>query len=277
MEILIIESETYLAASLARKLEMMGHSCTVAVPNVKYEDEFHVVLLGAFFDTFKIIKEHSHAVIILLANYINSDISAALKAGASDYILKPVIVEELHRKIELYTKFKQIQLLNESYENILLEYTKNKAFNPKEIAKLRLPLQIITDDISNSDIFVFFLAKVRNIGFIRYNGDLGLLNDKLSILYFSHFDELSQKEKESIQKSKNKLKIIRSSQNLAEFNRYEIKNKDKINLMSVDEYIKYCINEQQSVYNDTQLAQMLGISRKSLWEKRRRYGITKDK
>lgn len=277
MEILIIESETYLAASLAQKLEMMGYSCTIGMPNVKYEDDFHVVLLGGFFDTFKIIKEHPFSVIILLANYVNSDTSAALKAGASDYILKPVIIEELHRKIELHTKFKQMKCLNESYESILLEYTQNKAFNAKEVAKLRLPLQIITDDIQNSDIFVFFLAKVRNMSFIKYNGDLNLLKNKLSIVYFGYFDELGSKEKEIIKESKNKLKIIRSSQNIEGFNRFEIKNKDKIELMSVDKYIKYCISEQQSIYNDTQLAEILGISRKSLWEKRKRYGITKDK
>ena len=77
--------------------------------------------------------------------------------------------------------------------------------------------------------------------------------------------------------NKNKLKIIRSAENLSGFNRYEIKNKDKIDLLSVDEYIKYCITAQQGIYNDTQLANILGISRKSLWEKRRRFGITKDK
>lgn len=277
MDILIIESETYLAASLAAKLEASGHTCTIGLPNVKYDEHFQVLLLGSFFDTLKIIKEHSNSVIILLANYINSDITQALNAGASDYILKPVIIEELKRKIDFYTEFKRIKLLNDSYEGILDAQCQNKAFNTKEILKLRLPLQIISNNLQNSDIFVYLFSKLRKISFIRYNGNLAILKSNFDLLYFSCFDELSAKEKESILASKNKKIIIRSEEKLPNFTHYEIMNKEKISLMSVDEYIKFCINEQQDIYNDTQLSQILGISRKSLWEKRRRYGIAKDK
>ena len=45
--------------------------------------------------------------------------------------------------------------------------------------------------------------------------------------------------------------------------------------MALDEYIKFCINTYQDNYSDVELANMLGISRKSLWEKRRKYEITK--
>ena len=44
---------------------------------------------------------------------------------------------------------------------------------------------------------------------------------------------------------------------------------------ALDEYIKFCINTYQDNYSDVELANMLGISRKSLWEKRRKYEITK--
>ena len=90
MQILIIESETYLAQSLARKLENEGHICCVRMPNQNIQDdsEYDVVLLGSFFESAKLIKSYPNSVIIILANYLNSDITSALRAGANDYILK---------------------------------------------------------------------------------------------------------------------------------------------------------------------------------------------
>ena len=48
-------------------------------------------------------------------------------------------------------------------------------------------------------------------------------------------------------------------------------------ILSVDEYFEYIIKENQKLFSDTDLAKKLGISRKSLWEKRKKYGIKKQK
>ena len=43
--------------------------------------------------------------------------------------------------------------------------------------------------------------------------------------------------------------------------------------LSIEDYTKAFISEYQDSYNETQLAGMLGITRKALWEKRRRWGL----
>ena len=41
--------------------------------------------------------------------------------------------------------------------------------------------------------------------------------------------------------------------------------------------VKYIIKTYQDVHPDTELSKKLGISRKSRWEKRKKYGLTKKK
>jgi transcriptional regulator with PAS, ATPase and Fis domain len=45
--------------------------------------------------------------------------------------------------------------------------------------------------------------------------------------------------------------------------------------LSIEEYTKAFITEYQKIFNEQKLADMLGITRKSLWEKRKRWGITR--
>ena len=48
-------------------------------------------------------------------------------------------------------------------------------------------------------------------------------------------------------------------------------------ILSIKDYEKAMIVKYENIYSDIDLAKKLGISRKSLWEKRKRYGITKIK
>ncbi|MBT0784659.1 hypothetical protein KJQ91_07805, partial [Campylobacter upsaliensis] len=48
-------------------------------------------------------------------------------------------------------------------------------------------------------------------------------------------------------------------------------------ILTIDEYIKHIILSYQNVFADTELSKKLGISRKSLWEKRKKYEISKKK
>jgi DNA-binding NtrC family response regulator len=49
---------------------------------------------------------------------------------------------------------------------------------------------------------------------------------------------------------------------------YELENR-----LSLDEYFVSFVKKYQPQYNETELARMLGISRKNLWEKRQRLDI----
>ena len=46
-------------------------------------------------------------------------------------------------------------------------------------------------------------------------------------------------------------------------------------ILSIKEYERVVIARFESRYNDQELAKKLGISRKSLWEKRKKYGISR--
>ena len=48
-----------------------------------------------------------------------------------------------------------------------------------------------------------------------------------------------------------------------------------VDMLSIKDYEKMIITRYESVYSDIELAKKLGISRKSLWEKRKRYNILK--
>ena len=48
-------------------------------------------------------------------------------------------------------------------------------------------------------------------------------------------------------------------------------------ILSIDDYIKFIILNFQNKFPDTELSKKLGISRKSLWERRKKYGILKKK
>ncbi len=49
------------------------------------------------------------------------------------------------------------------------------------------------------------------------------------------------------------------------------------NRLSIEDYTKAFILKYQDLYNEQQIADMLGITRKSLWEKRKRWGIQRKK
>ncbi len=47
--------------------------------------------------------------------------------------------------------------------------------------------------------------------------------------------------------------------------------------LSLDDYFQHFVLENENKLNETELAQKLGISRKSLWERRQRLGISRKK
>ena len=52
---------------------------------------------------------------------------------------------------------------------------------------------------------------------------------------------------------------------------------DSSNDLSLEDYFQHFVLENQDRMSETELAQKLGISRKSLWERRQRLGIPRKK
>ncbi|MDR1976902.1 MAG: response regulator [Campylobacteraceae bacterium] len=294
MKILIVENEVYLAQSISAKLSDAGYSCEI-VTNIKdalKNEKYDAVLLSTNIsgqNFYPIIEKHKNSIIILLISYISSDtILNPIKAGASDYIQKPFMIEELLRKLQHLKLHKK--LLNEN--NTLNDYVNNLFFNktPKESInkKITVPLLITSPLQTHADALVFGYAKefAEQFNFISLSSEGALdkiaKNDPGTLMYIVNLQDIKNSEKSKIFNIIEHKKVIISSTNPNEETPYEtirISSNDnffeKINILTIDDYIKSVLTHFQDKLPDTELAKKLGISRKSLWERRKRYGIKK--
>ncbi len=105
-----------------------------------------------------------------------------------------------------------------------------------------------------------------------------------NLLFLSNFQVLKPLEREKLLEFiKNKSVILHTNSNIEDLELPCInlsdneKNIDSNQILTIDEYVKYIILNYQNVFPDTDLSKKLGISRKSLWEKRKKYEISKKK
>ncbi|MBZ8188453.1 hypothetical protein HK940_07980, partial [Campylobacter jejuni subsp. jejuni] len=105
-----------------------------------------------------------------------------------------------------------------------------------------------------------------------------------NLLFLSNFQALKAAEKEKlIDFIQNKNVILHTNSNTDDLKINCInlndneKNIDSNEILTIDEYVKYVIINYQNIFPDTDLSKKLGISRKSLWEKRKKYEISKKK
>lgn len=295
MKVLIVENELYLAQSISNKLSDLGYSCDIvnAIEQVKMGFHYDVLLLSTNVNAFeKIIDNFKQSVIILLISYISVDtVVEPLKAGASDYIQKPFMVEELIRKIKHHQHYKALEFLNKSYLTYIqanLSKAKLSNFNYK---KIKLPLILKTHKQINADCFVFNYIKTHQLAFSCIELTNSTLAEKISkvaskqdFLFLINFQNLKNDEKDKLLKElEKKSVIIHTSSDLENppFPVLDINDTEKDlhnnEILTIDEYVRYIIVTYQSMFPDTDLSKKLGISRKSLWEKRKKYGLTKKK
>ena len=308
MRVLIIENEIYLAQSIASKLENLGYECEIArsaAEAMKSESgqrakeggkdvHFDVVLLSSAFagdETLKIIQKFKDSVVILLITYISNDtVSIPIQAGASDYIQKPFMIEELVRKIKHFEEFRRLQTFIKTYQDYLNYHFKAVSALNFDFKRIKLPLLIKCNKMINADNFVFEYAKALNLSFKYVPLEPGIDVEAIAaanprtLLYFSNFQILRQETKNQIVSLAAKRKLIASSTNLNEETPMETLNitSDEKNfqideILTIDDYIKHIIVNYQDKYPDTELSKKLGISRKSLWEKRKKYDVVKKK
>lgn len=295
MKVLIIENEIYLAQSIAMRLSDMNYSCEIinAYEELGEGKNYDIILLSTNTKDFlRTVEKFKNAIVILLVSYISMDtVSNPLKMGASDYIQKPFMMEELLRKIKHHQDFKKLSILNQAYK----AYIKSKLSAVKlpeyHYKKIKLPLVIKTNKQSYADAFVF--DYISECDMLLSYVDLSATNavekfiktahtDRL--LFLSNFQVLKNAEKEKLLAFiQNKPVILHThldtgdlGLNSIDFNDDE-KNLDSNEILTIEEYVKYVITTYQNVFADTDLSKKLGISRKSLWEKRKKYEIKKKK
>ncbi|SFO89545.1 response regulator [Hydrogenimonas thermophila] len=295
MKIIIVEDEIYLAQSIAGKLIDFGHECDIfATVNdaLNQNEHYDVVLLSTNLsgqDFYPIIKKFSDNIILLMVSYISNDtVTDPLKAGAHDYIQKPFMIEELIRKIKHYHSFKQLQKQCELYETYLKHQLGN--IQLPETMNYPLPLMVQTNYQKQADAFAFALAKEmkRPLQYLPLSqaGSIQAIESLPidAIAYMPEFQTLKKSEKEAFLNAvKGKNIITSTTENFEndELHTIELVSEHKIfdrtEILTIDDYVKFIIHNYQSKFPDTELSKKLGISRKSLWEKRKKYGIFKKK
>jgi len=287
MKILIIESESYLAQSIANKLGALGHECTNAASlaaAAALAEEFEAVLLstswsGASF--YPLIEKFRRSIIILMVAYVDSEtVLNPVKAGATDYIQKPFMIEELIKKIEHYAQFRSLKSQNEAYEALLKEISLSCEIPHTRLAQIKFPLLLRGDAaVRAAAVFKIALALKSRLKILSAQ-DPEPLERGAEIFYTPDFDSLSGAQKEKFLSKTKSMRLIAGSIGAQKGFNDEItlgSSKERSEILSIEEYVKLTIVAHQDEYFDSDLAAALGISRKSLWEKRKKYGIARKK
>ncbi|DAB34762.1 MAG TPA: hypothetical protein CFH82_03340 [Sulfurospirillum sp. UBA12182] len=296
MKILIVENEIYLAQSIATKLTEVGYSCEIAatIKDAMREDRYDAVLLSTNIsgqNFYPVIEKHKNAIIILMISYISNDtVTNPIKAGASDYIQKPFMIEELIRKLQHLTLFNSLKKENRTYKeyvNNLFESSDIKAIDPKT----KLPILIKTSFQKHADAVVFHYSVEKKEPFVFISLSNPNAIEKIvktpynELLYIVDLQNIKKSDKAKIFNLIEDRRVIISTTDTTEsyegIEQMEITTDSKVfdrsDILSIDDYVKYVILNFQNKFPDTELSKKLGISRKSLWEKRKKYGIAKKK
>ncbi len=294
MRVLVVESELYLAQSITAKLIDSGYSCEFAA-TTKEALEHPVVdalLLSSNFSDqcfHGLIEAYRDKIIILMVSYINADtVTRPMDAGASDYILKPFMIEELIRKIEHFRHYRSLKEKSASLERYIhSSFADLRCEGAPEEAQL--PVLVVGSHPRCLDAFAFRLAKRRQRALMFHDLKSDGLPDGVppqSILYLSGLEALRKPERQVLVEMLRKQPVVIASTDLEEeplwpgMGRVVIRSQAQTcqegEIVSIEEYVKGAILANQHRFPDTELSRRLGISRKSLWEKRRKYGIQKN-
>ena len=294
MNILIIESEIYLAQKVVSRLLDDGHNCDfVETPNIEnLTKDYDIILLstslpGALCKT--IIRRYSDSIILLLVSYISDEtVTDPIKEGAKDYIMKPFIMDELVRKIYHYRECKSLRKELHTLREYL-NFQFDEVDTTGTILPTSFPILIETNSQISADKLAFELSRKLDyqMKFISLNSEnwQKKVNEKFhGILYLTDYHSLKKNSKENLNKLIDDKKCILVSLEKEEnfpYEKVQFHKSDTLmmtnNIMTINDYVKMMVLSYQSKYPDTELSKKLGISRKSLWEKRKKLGIEKKK
>ncbi|MCT7462420.1 DNA-binding response regulator [Aliarcobacter cryaerophilus] len=296
MNILIIENEIYLAQKVVSRLLDDGHNCDF-VENVNLENltkEYDIVLLSTSISSSivkGVIKKYGqNSIILLLVSYISDEtVTNPIKDGAKDYIMKPFLMDELVRKIYHYKECRAIRRELKVLKDYF-EFTMSDIDIKDVLVPFSFPLLIETNFQSYADKLVFEIAKkvdlpIKFISLSSANWQKQITNQfERTIIYLTDYHTLKRNVKDQLIKQiLDKKCVICSLESDDEFTHKKVvfnsKNKslDHSQIMSINDYIKTIVINHQNRYPDTELSKRLGISRKSLWEKRKKLEIDKKK
>ena len=296
MNILIIENEVYLAQKVVSRLLDDGHNCDF-VENVNLENltkEYDIVLLSTSISSSivkGVIKKYGqNSIILLLVSYISDEtVTNPIKDGAKDYIMKPFIMDELVRKIYHYKECRSIrrelQTLREYFNFTMADIDTTDVLLPPSF-----PTLIESNSQKCADKLVFELSRKLDLPIVfisltatNWLKQINAIQTK-TIIYLTDYHTLKKNVKDNIIKIiEDKNCVVSTLETEIDFPYRKIEfNNDNVllgnsNIMTINDYVKMMVVSYQNKYPDTELSKKLGISRKSLWEKRKKLDIEKKK
>ncbi len=295
MKVLIIENEIYLAQSIAGKLSEIGYSCNISssTQDALSDTTYDIVLLSTGIsgqNIYPVIETHKNAVVILMVSYVSNDtVTRPLSAGAKDYILKPFMIEELIRKIEHFQEYNRLHIANKTYNQYIAHRFKDIKIE-QDVKEYTTPLFISCSYQKHSDFFAFEYAKARKapLSFISLESPTALSDlkgvpskDLICVTDFQVLKKADRKIFLDLIKSKNVIVTSTDSVSIDTFPVVVIKSNSPFfehgEILPIEDYIKYIVLNYQNKFPDTELSKKLGISRKNLWEKRKKFGISKNR
>jgi len=293
MKIIIVENELHLAQSIASKLSEHNFETEIySSTKEAMKTNGDVYLLSTNMpgqNTDQLIKACKDKIIILMVNYINNDtVSIPLKLGAKDYIVKPFMIEELIRKIAHYQEFQELKKKTELYQEYMDNLLKEIIIDVP-MDTIQTPLVIETNYQRLIDKVVFEYAKENDklLTFVPLSEKTW--KEKISkspndsLLYITEIHTLKKADREYVLTLITEYDFILCSTSglECEFNTITLNTDSKLydqnEILTIDDYVKFIVNSFQYKFPDTELSKKLGISRKSLWEKRRKFDLFKKK
>ena len=296
MNILIIENEIYLAQKVVSRLLDDGHSCDyIESPNIdNLTKDYDTILLSTSLPSAlckNIIKKYAeNSIILLLVSYISDEtVTNPIKDGAKDYIMKPFIMDELIRKIYHYKDCRslkrELQTLREYFNFTMAEVDTTDVLLPPSF-----PTLIESNSQKSADKLVFELSRKMDLPItfisltsLSWQKQINAIQNK-TIIYLTDFHTLKKNAKDTLIKIvEEKNCVISTLEPEIDFpyRKIEFNNESQLignsNIMTINDYVKMMVVSYQNKYPDTELSKKLGISRKSLWEKRKKLDIEKKK
>ena len=293
MIITIIEKEILLANDISGKLRKQGYETEVfdCITKATTLSKGDVYLLSTVFSMQSIkvfmTKFQHKSILLLVSHKSNETLTKPIELGAKDYIMKPVSMDILIKKIEHYQEFENLKFqhaLYREYHNYVL-----KAIDLEQyIDKIGFPMIIITNNVVYIDQLVLAYAKKKNMDVVFISLNTKNWRDKIRFsnsdqpLYLSGLESLNVKERNSLfDKLEGRQFIISSFTSVNKpYETIEIAVQStslyKNEILTISGYALMVIRSLQHKMSDIAISEKLGYTRKKVASLRKKHELFKE-
>ncbi len=293
MIITIIEKEILLANDISGKLRKQGYETEVfdCITKATTLSKGDVYLLSTVFSMQSIkvfmTKFQHKSILLLVSHKSNETLTKPIELGAKDYIMKPVSMDILIKKIEHYQEFENLKFqhaLHREYHNYVLKDIDLEQY----IDKIGFPMIIITNNVVYIDQLVLAYAKKKNMDVVFISLNSKNWRDKIRFsnsdqpLYLSGLESLNVKERNSLfDKLEGRQFIISSFTSVNKpYETIEIAVQStslyKNEILTISGYALMVIRSLQHKMSDIAISEKLGYTRKKVASLRKKHELFKE-